>query len=212
MIITQGLGAAAAPLARVREPVDGLSAASLDLRLRAAHVELRAGDLGDVLIDFAGHGPVLTVDRPGGRVRARRARSWFGPRPPDVDVLLNSRLPWTVRARGAGLCGRLDLRRLRLNGLELSAADGAIRIDLPAPDGAVLVRLRGRGALARFTVSEGTCVRFWQEDGWQVEGYRSSGPVAVDRYDVWLDGRAGRCVVETRQTESTDVPHLHVLP
>src|SRR5690349_1160737 len=204
MVITHGLRAATPQLARLTAPVGRLTAATLDLRPGAAHVELASADLGETLVDYASHRPVLTVDRPRGHVRARRARSWCAAAPPpDVDVLLNSGLPWTVRAAGAGLCGRLDLRRLHLDGLELSARSGRFRADLPAPAGAVLVRLGGRGALATLCVPEGTCVRFWQEHGWQVEGHRSSGPVAMDRYDIWLDGGSGRCLVETRQAEKS---------
>lgn len=214
MVITHGLRAATPPLARVTEPVDGLTAARLDVRLGAAHLELRSADLGEVLVEYAGDRPFLAVDRPRGRVRARRSRALLcNPPAPDVDVHLNSRVPWTVRAAGGGLCGRLDLRRLRLEGLEVSARGGRFRADLPAPVGAVLVRLGGRGALATLSVPEGTCVRFWQEHGWQVDGHRSSGPVAVDRYDVWLDGGGGRCLVETRRANTTsgEVPRLHVL-
>jgi hypothetical protein len=213
MVITQ-IFRATPQAAQVTEPVQGLTAARLDLRLEAAHVELRSADLGDVLVDYAAHRPVLTVDRASGRVRARRSRSWLGvPHPPDVDARLNNRLPWTIRARGTGMCGRLDLRRLELEGLDLSARGGRLRVDLPAPGGAVLVRLGGRGAQATLSVPDGTCVRFWQEHGWQVEGHRSSGPVALDRYDVWLDGGAGRCRVETRPADLSSValPRLRVL-
>jgi hypothetical protein len=107
------------------------------------------------------------------------------------------------------MCGRLDLRRIRLGGLEVSARGGWFRADLPEPHGAVLVRLGGGGPLARLTVPEGTCVRFWQEHGWTVEGHRSEGPVARERNDVWLHGGSGRCRVETRPSDSTT--HLHVL-
>jgi len=213
MVITQRLNATP-QVAWITEPVLDLTAARLDLRLDAAHLELRAADLAGVLLEYAGHRPVVSVDRASGRVRARQARSWLAiPQPPDVDAVLNGLLPWTVRASGAGLCGRLDLRRLQLDGLELSARAGRFRADLPAPSGAVLVRLGGRDALATLTVPQGTCVRFWQEHGWQVEGHRSSGPVAFDRYDVWLDGGRGRCRVETRQADagSAALTRLHVV-
>jgi hypothetical protein len=215
MVITHIFGTTTTAVDRVTEPVLALTEARLDLRLGTAHLEIRGADLGDVLLDYAGHQPIVTVDRATGRVRARRSRFWLGAAPPPaVDALLNSRLPWTVRARGAGMCARLDLRRIRLGGLDLSARDGRFRADLPAPDGAVLMRLGGRGAVATLTVPDGTCVRFWQEHGWLVEGHRSEGPVAIDRYDIWLDGGAGRCRVEARPADPTAVapPRLRVLP
>jgi hypothetical protein len=214
MVITQRFRTTAPQVGHVTEPVLELTEARLDLRLDAARLEVRSADLGSVLIEYAGHRPVLAVDRATGRVRARRSHSWLGAAPPpDIDALLNSRLPWTVRARGAGMSGRLDLRRLGLGGLDLAARDGRFRADLPAPDGAVLVRLGGRGAAATLTVPAGTCVRFWQQHGWVVEGHRSEGPVALDRYDVWLDGGAGRCRVDTRAADPTAgaVPRLRVL-
>ena len=99
------------------------------------------------------------------------------------------------------MSGWLDLRRLRLVGLDVSASDAQLRADLPAPAGAVLLRIGGRGLDATLSVPAGATVRFWQEHGWQVEGDRGSGPVPLDRYDVWLEGRGGRCRVETRRTE-----------
>jgi len=215
MVITQRFRTTSSQVAHVTEPVLELTEARLDLRLRAARLEVRSADLGDVLIDYVGHRPVVAVDRATGRVRARREHSWLGAGPPaQVDVLLNSRLPWAVRARGAGMGGRLDLRGLRLGGLDVSARDGQFRADLPAPDGAVLVRLGGRGAVDALTVPDGTCVRFWQEHGWVVEGHRSEGPVALDRYDIWLDGGAGRCRVATRppaELSAAATPRLQVL-
>ena len=34
-------------------------------------------------------------------------------------------------------------------------------------------------------------MRFWQEHGWEDVGEPSSGPVPLERYDVWLDGGSG---------------------
>lgn len=199
----------AAALARVSEPKLAMTAATLDLRLGAVHLDARSADLGDVLVEYAGHRPVLSVDRVTGRVRARQAWSWLdGPHPPDVEAVLSSRLPWILRIRAAGMSGRLDLRRLQLGGLDVSARSGRFRADLPAPSAAVMLRIAGQHAQATLSVPEGTSVRFWQEHGWEVEGHRSSGPVPHDRYDVWLDGSSGHCRVETRSAQR---PRLYVV-
>jgi hypothetical protein len=193
--------------------VGDLTTAALDLHLRGAHLDLRSADLGDVLFDYSGHRAAVSVDPATGRVRARQARSWIeAAHPPSVDMVLGSHVAWTLRVRAAAMSGRLDLRRLRLRGLDLSATGTRFRADLPAPIDAVLVRIGRRDVHATLSVPEGTTVRFWQEHGWRVEGHRSSGPVPLDRYDVWLEGRAGCCRVETRPAETPPpLPRPHVV-
>ncbi len=201
-------------LARASAKAKGLRSATLDLHLRSAHLDLRSKDLGDVLVDYAAHRPVLSLDRPTGRVHAGQAWSWLdGPHPPDVEAVLSSCVPWTLLVRADGMSGWLDLRSLRLNGLEVSAKNGRFRADLPAPAAAVLLRVGGRGAQATLSVPEGTAVRFWQDDGWEVVGQRGSGPVPPERYDVWLEGGSGCCRLETRRGELAGLarPSFHVV-
>lgn len=174
------------------EPAGGLTAAMLDLHLAAAaHLDLRAADLGDRLLELAGHRPALSVDRTARRVRARQGRARLGlPHPPDVDVTLNDRVEWSLDVRASGMSGWLDLRRLRLGALQLRATGARVRADLPAPAGPVQVRVAGRGVHAHLVVPAGAVIRFWSEDGWEIDGRREHGPLPHDRYDVWLDGRA----------------------
>jgi hypothetical protein len=183
------------------EPALGLTAALLDLKLGPVHLDVRSADLGRELLDCTGHRPVLAVDRRARVVRIREARSWLGPpHPPDLDVVLNDRIDWTLHARANGLSGWLDLRRLRLGELDLSASGARFRADLPHPTGPVHVRINGRGVDATLSVPDGVVVRFWSEGGWQVEGGQRPARLPNDRYDVWLHG-AGHCRVETRRTE-----------
>ncbi len=213
MVITERLPRGGC-LTRASAKAKGLRSATLDLHLRSAHLDLRSKDLGDVLVDYAAHRPVLSLDRPTGCVHAGQASSVLdGPHPPDVEALLNSRLPWTLRVRAAGMSGWLDLRSLRLNGLDVSARNGRFRADLPAPAAPVLLRVGGRGAQVTLSVPEGTAVRVWQEDGWEVVGQRSTGPVPRERYDVWLDGGSGCCRLETRRGELAGLarPSFHIV-
>jgi hypothetical protein len=193
------------------EPAGGLTAAMLDLRLGAAHLDLRGTALGDGLLDYTAHRPVLAVDRIGRRVSARQARSWIdAPHPPDIDLALSERLEWSLDVRAAGMSGWLDLRRLRLGALQLRALGASARADLPAPAGPVHVRLDGRGLTATVSVPAGAMVRVWSQDGWEVLGAADGRPLAEDRYDVWLEGR-GRCRVERRRDERAATPALRVL-
>jgi hypothetical protein len=181
------------------EPAGGLTAAMLDLHLAAAaHLDMRTADLGDGLLELTGHRPTISVDRGARRVYAGQGRSWLSaPHPPDVDVTLNDRVEWSLDVRATGMSGWLDLHRVRLGALQLRAAGARVRVELPAPAGPVHVRLSGRGVHATLAVPEGAVVRFWSEDGWEVDGRQGDGRLPHDRYDVWLDGR-GRCQVESR--------------
>lgn len=180
------------------EPAGGLTAALLDLTLGAAHLDLQGGDLGDDLLDYSAHRPVLSIDRASRHVRARQSRSWIeAAHPPDVDVTLNDRVEWTLDVRATGTSGWLDLHRLRLGALRLRARGARVRADLPAPSGPVRVRVEGRGITATLSVPEGVVVLFWSEDGWEVHCRQRCSALPHDRYDVWLDG-SGRCRVETR--------------
>ena len=67
MVITRRFRATAPQVEHVTEPVLELTEARLDLRLQAAQLEVRAADLGDVLIEYAGHRPVVAYARTGAR-------------------------------------------------------------------------------------------------------------------------------------------------
>lgn len=196
------------------EPAGELRAAMLDLRLGAAHLDLRGNDLGEDLLEYTAHRPVLAVDRIGRRVSARQARSLIeAPHPPDVDVVLGDRVEWSLDVRATGMSGWLDLGRLRLGAVQLRAVGARVRLDLPAPAGPVPVRLDGRGLTATVSVPEGTMVRFWSQEGWEVHQRADARRLAGDRYDMWLEG-AGRCRVESRPSERAGRrrPELKVLP
>jgi len=193
------------------EPVDGLAAAVLELRLAAAHLDLRTCGPGEHLVELTGHGPSLSVDRARRRVLARQARPWLGtPRPPDVDVTLNESVEWSLDVRAPGTSGWLDLRRLRLGALQVAASGARIHADLPEPRGPVHVRIEGRAVNATLSAPSGTTVRFWTPHGWMVDGQQRPAPVPHARYDVWLDGRS-RCRLETGDHAANQRPVLRVV-
>jgi hypothetical protein len=187
----------AAEPARTSEPALGLTAATLDIRAVASHLDVRAAELGDELFEYAGQGAVASVDRAASVVHARHTRSWLGPpHPPDIAMVLNARIAWTVRIRASGLNGSFDLRRLRLQALDLRVDSARFRTDLPVPTGPVQLRITGRSVDATLSVPEGIPVRLWREDGWRTEGTGTPQAAGDDRYDVWLQGSAARCRLE----------------
>jgi hypothetical protein len=195
-------GRSTARPASAAEPALGLTAATLDLTAVASHLDLRAADLGDELFEYTGHGVTASVDRAASVVHARHVTSWLGPpHPPDAAMALNRRVAWTVQVRASGLSASFDLRRLRLQALDLHLDGARFRVDLPAPVGRVQLLVAGRDVDATLSAPAGAAVRLWREDGWQVEGAGELTPVGDDRYDVWLEGSAGRCRLETGPPE-----------
>jgi hypothetical protein len=200
------------------EPTLGLAAATLDLHVDVAELNVWAADIGDTLfrteIECAHRPPAIFVDRASGRVAIEQAPSWPGglrlePYPLDVEAVLSSRIEWTLRVRATALSGTLDLRDVRLAELDLTLGGARFFADLPAPDGPVQVRIAGTGLHATLSVPAGTPVRVLPNDGWHVETAASArdqraeatgGGGQADRYDVWLVG-GGRCRIERRAAE-----------
>jgi hypothetical protein len=198
---------------RVSEPARGVTAATLDLRAAAAHLEVMAGELDDELFACTGHRATASLNRVASVVRVRQARAWLAPpHPPYLSVTLNRCVAWNLRVRAAGLSGTLDLRRTRLHGFEMRVSGARFRADLPAPLERMPVWITGRGIDATLRLPAGVPVRVWREDGWRVEG--ASAPWEREGYDVWLRGSAARCRLETAPDEPGPDPRpwLTLLP
>jgi hypothetical protein len=125
--------------------LDGLTAASLDLVDGAGDVEMRAEDLGDDLfrVDTPdGSGVTPRVDRDGGALRLHLPPGVHGG-PAAVDIVLNATVRWTLRVAGGADRTRIDLTGVRVDAVDLAGGAKTIDLTLPAPSGAVPVRMTG---------------------------------------------------------------------
>ncbi|HWQ12893.1 MAG TPA: DUF5668 domain-containing protein [Roseiflexaceae bacterium] len=211
---------AAAQTETVAYGLDGATRASVDLSLNAG--ELRLGAMAEPEGLIAGTVPLAPGERlerehalRGGeaRVRLRAAGAPpvnFGQSMPDAlwDLRLSRDLPIQLRiATGAGRAA-IDLARLQVTSLDLSAGVGALELTLPergrlratvsAGVGETVVRIPA-GMAARIHISGGlgeadVDPRFVR-DG---EYYTSADyATAVDRVDLEISSGVGRVAVES---------------
>jgi hypothetical protein len=173
--------------------------ATVDLVSGAATVTVRSDDLGGAdrlrasTPDDAGVAPVLDTDGDTVGVRLVPTRQ---PGPAAVTVLLDRRVRWQVRLSSGATSQLLDLRSVRLSGVDLTAGAARIELVLPVPDRAVPVRLAGGASELTLHVPHGvaTAVRIGGGAGsTDVDGVHRTGLAAgtvlstasaADRYDV----------------------------
>jgi hypothetical protein len=191
------------PAHDVTVPRDGRGEAELDVVSGAASVTVRAADLGADLVRAstppdAQLVPSLAVD--GTAVRVRLMSSGRAG-PAEVTVLLDRQVRWRVRLSGGATEEVLDLRGARLAAVDLAAGAARIEVRLPAPRGAVPIRMAGGASdfAVRVPAGVATSVRVGGGAGTVVvDGVRRTGvpggttvtsTEAADRYDV--DAAAG---------------------
>lgn len=172
---------------------------TIDLVSGVTTVSVRSADLpGDTRLqadtpDGAGIAPALTVD--GDTVSVHLVQTGQAG-PAAVTVLLDPAVRWQVRLSGGATGASFDLRGARLAGVDLLAGVTRIELWLPAPDGAVPVRMAGGATELTVHVPDGvaTGVRVGGGAGTVVvDGVRRTGvaggttvtsSTAADRYDV----------------------------
>jgi hypothetical protein len=176
---------------------------TLDLLSGATTVTVRDADLGPDRVrvstpEGSEVAPTLAVD--GGTVGVHLTRTGAAG-PAAVTVLLDRRVRWTVRLSAGATSQLLDLRGGRLAGVDLLGGATRIELRLPAPRGAVPVRMAGgatelavhlppgAAASVRAGGGAGTAVL----DGVRTTGIAGgtvlAGTTAPDRYDI--DATAG---------------------
>jgi hypothetical protein len=149
---------------------------------------------------------------PGSTVRLEDwFRSFFHGEEYCGELLLTDAVPWHVSLRGGARDLELDLRGLKLNGLEISGGAAGMVVDLPRPSGLVAVRLRGGAASITFRRPKGVAARVdvlggmasfrfdHQELGGVGGRTRLQSPdfaEAKDRYEFDIAGGASDLVVE----------------
>ena len=162
---------------------------TVDVVSGATSVTVRAADLGSERVrastpDGAGVAPVLGVD--GDTVTVHLVQTGE-PGPAAVTVLLDRRVRWQVRMSGGATEETLDLRGVRLSGVDLDAGVTRVELRLPAPDRAVPVTMAGGASVFTLHVPAGVAT------GVRVGG--GAGSTDVD--GIRRTGLAGGTVVST---------------
>ncbi|MEO6797162.1 MAG: DUF5668 domain-containing protein [Candidatus Dormibacter sp.] len=136
------------------EPLQGLTAATLDLRYSGATIDLHAAALGNQLftaqVDYpSGEQPpdvtlnrrAATLDLSGGGPSPFHL--FGGSRERHLAVTLTNRIPWSVKISGGAAAMTLDLASLPLSRLEISGGASRVDVSLPKPTGPLVVDVSG---------------------------------------------------------------------
>ncbi len=121
--------------------VDGRSEAQFDLVKGATAVSVRGADLGDRLFRVTGsddgdHAPTVTDN--GNLVQVTSIGNSSA-----VIVELNRGVTWRIRIVDGASSESLDLRDLKVSGVEIVGGVASLDLRLPAPHGTVPVRMSG---------------------------------------------------------------------
>ena len=136
------------------QQLGGLTAGTLELDYSAASINVGTGGLGETMyrasVDYpAGDSPpTFSLDQQNGTLDISQNTGFplfhpFGSSQRHLVVTLNSRIPWTIRFNGGASNLNLDLRELRLNGLELSGGASDVTAQIGQPKGTVDIRMTG---------------------------------------------------------------------
>lgn len=192
----------------------GITAGTLELNYSAASINVGTGGLGETMyrarVDYpAGDDPpTISLDQQNGTVGITQNTGFrlfhlFGSNQRHLVVTLNSRIPWTIRVKGGVSNLNLDLRELKLSGLELSGGATDITAQIGQPKGSVGIHMFGGVSNVTLRAPSGTEWRISASGGVSGVtingagsgnvggGYRkqSSGyDGASDRLDIELSG------------------------
>jgi hypothetical protein len=205
--------AAQKPQREVTAPIDGRSAAEFELASAVNKVTVRTEDLGENLYRMTTSEESGMLPQPAlSRSKVQLKLSSGGiDGTGEVEVVLSTRVRWTLRFSGAA-----DEQVLALGGGQVRAIDftgGARRTDIQLPEAAGTVPLKLSGAVDELTMRAplGNPVRVQMKGGAQavVAGATTLKDLAPgstltpknwsvdDRYDVEADERLLRLTVET---------------
>ena len=135
-------------------PVAGATSASLDVALAGGTVDVSTRDLGDTLYQATYRLPSgAHVNSSSGSLRLDSGSWPFMGGPSQVELVLNSSLPWTLNVSGAGIDGHADLSGGAVSGVNLSGAGSKLDVTLPVPERRVSVQASGLGTTMRIHLS-----------------------------------------------------------
>jgi DNA-binding MarR family transcriptional regulator len=178
----------------------------------AARLTLRAAGMGDLYRARFGETPPK-VEAEGGVVTVRYPKRFFGRvdrRGQPGEVVLNAAVPWAIEVRGGAFELEADLGGLALTSFVCTQAQYRLDLTLPAPAGAVPIRLSAGASQARIRRPAGVAARVRVEggvgtlsfDGQQVAAVggtvRLESPGyagAADRYEIEIAGGASEITI-----------------
>ena len=199
----------------VSAPIDGRTAASFELLTAVTKVTVRSEDIGDELYrmstaEDAGVVPkaVLSEDR----VQLQLVPDGDGATGA-VEVVLSSKVMWTLRFSGAADEQIINLTGGQVGGIDLVGGSRATQIVLPKPAGTVALRITGAVDELSLAAPAGNPVRVQVQGGAKTvtAGARTlrdlkpgstltpKGWATNDRYDVNAEARVTLLSVETVQ-------------
>jgi len=209
------LGAGNSDGGTVSAPIDGRTAASFELVTAVTKVTVRSEDIGDELYrmstaEDAGVVPkaVLSQDR----VQLQLIPDGDGATGA-VEVVLSSKVMWTLRFSGAADEQNIDLTGGQVGGLDLVGGSKVTQIVLPKPAGTVALRITGAVDELSLAAPAGNPVRVQVQGGAKTvtagaRTLRDLKPGSTltpkdwatnDRYDVNAEARVTLLSVETVQ-------------
>jgi hypothetical protein len=198
---TMGRGAAAAEPARLEFPG---GARRLTLRVEAGMPALYRARFGGARPSVHEEGGTVTIDYP-----RLVAPGWAGVGRRAAEVDLNPRAPWDLALGGIARM-RADLRGLELRSLEVAGGASDVDLVLPAPRGAVPIRIRGGASAVSLHRPDGVAVHlrigggasrltfddeYFGAVGGGIRLQTHDADRAADRYEIDVDGGASRLTV-----------------
>ena len=199
------------------EPASGVNAATLQIDGGASTLHIQGstsltGDLFQAQVKYSGPEPTESFDQSSGRVViAQNGRfGFFGHEQLQVDVQLNTAVPWKLLVHSGASKDTYDLPNVNLTSVEIDTGASTEDLTLPNPSGTVPVRINGgaltvhlhrpSGAAASVKVSGGSVSLTFDGDRISAVGSVSHATdPASDSYDVTVSG--GACTV-TMDTNS----------
>jgi hypothetical protein len=127
-------------------------------------------------------------------------------------VRLSAAAPWAIVVRGGVSKLTADLRALELRGLAIQGGASELRVDLPPPRGAVVLRIGGGARAVTIRRPQGSAARLVVQGSAQQLTFdaqhfgaiggavrlESAGPRdAADRYEIEVEGGASGLIIDT---------------
>jgi hypothetical protein len=192
-----------APPPAVTEPLGAATTATIEVGGAAALLQVRTADLGPLLFSAAAPagGPMPGLER-----TRRGPRLTVGTH---TELLLNTKVRWTLRLTGRFGAEQVDLRGGGVARIELTGDSPDATLDLPRPAGTVPLRVTGRlgklqiRAAAPVRVKLGRGAATATMDGTQQRSIRAGATLngkgwrsADERYDVTASKRIDTVLVD----------------